>query len=182
MPNLGCGRGVVVGEHLGHRGKLAGMHVGRAATGAAQRRRLERTLEFLSFGLHEGKLQALVGCGVAVWPQAVERVGLDLGDGFDPPGIGSRGGEADIVELVVGQPRAIVAIDALALADEELEPGPLLFGQGAAGLAAGDGVGIVVKARPSGQQGTLEGGDGLAGIGEGAVWTGCDWGRAWNTA
>src|SRR5690606_30189919 len=67
-----CGRIVV--DHLFQRRYLAGMHVGRPASGTAQRGCLECALELGRVANHEPKLLASFVAGMAVTAQAVERI------------------------------------------------------------------------------------------------------------
>src|SRR5690606_3348981 len=100
------------------------MHVRRAAGGTTQRWRLESSDECRIVPGHKPQLTAIVWQGVAVGPEAIERVGQYLVDRVDPSAIdrqplGRR--HPRVMEKIVGEARAVVAVDAARLADEQLQ-------------------------------------------------------------
>ena len=158
-------------EHLVQGADLPRMHVGRTRGRAAQRRRLVGAHQLFARVRHEAQLRAFLRLGVAVGAEAIERVLLHQADAHRAAEVieqAGPGGHAGVVEVVVRQQRAIVAVDALALANEHPESRDLVFREetrrgevlrGDPGVEAGHGR----QDRP------LVGGDGLADVGEDPV-------------
>ena len=117
------GRGIVC-EHLVQRADLARVHVGCTGGNAPKRGGLEGAQHLLVPVRQEAQLRTLLRVGIAVGTQAIERVLLDEAHTEGATHIGRQlrhRGHAGVVEMVVRQQRAIVAVDALALAEEETQ-------------------------------------------------------------
>ena len=172
MAVLACrGTGIVV-DHRLERGDLAGMHVGRPAGDAAQRRRLVGAAQLRPVLDHEAQLAAGRVAAVAIGAEAIERIRGDLRNTGLAAEIRRQAGHrrhAGVVEMAVGEARAVVAADAIALADEQRRPArssPLRSSARRRRRAGGQRLGEAVEPRLRRRQRALEGGDRLADIGE----------------
>src|SRR5688572_2184191 len=164
-------RAVVVGDHVGERGDLSGVHERRALSDVTERRRLVGADQLLALGDRELQLRAFAGLGVAPAARACELARNGLPDAGAAATVhGERGecdGHARVVEVVVGEERAVVARDAVRLADEVPEPRLLVAGKRARRVvrAAGElALHVTVEARGREADAPLERRDGLAEI------------------
>ena len=110
--------------HLGQRGELTGVHVRCTRACTAQRWSLEGALGLIARGGLEAQFGAALRVGIAVCTKTVELVRQDQARAFCPSAVlgqALRCGHAGVVEVIVGQKRAIVAIDAFVLADEQAQ-------------------------------------------------------------
>src|SRR5690606_18907155 len=152
-------------------GYLAGVHVGRAAGCAPERRRLERPQHLGAGRRHEPQFRTVRRLRIAVGAEAVERILADQERaGLAAPVLGKtrHGRNASVVEVAVRQERSAMAVDAATRAEEHSQARYLLRRQqsGPRELARGH---PEVKAGLGRRDGALEGGDGLADIGKDQV-------------
>ena len=162
---------VVVSHDLLERRDLAGVHVGRAIRHVAERRRLVGAHQLRAVRRGEPKLGAVVRRRVAVPAGAGELAGERLAHAHSTSAVRRRhrrsDGDARVVEVVVGEEGAVVAVGAVRLPDEQAEPRLLLGGERARRRvrSSGELVGHpAVEARRSVADAPFVGGDRLADV------------------